>query len=288
MTLHYIEAFRGSVNRWECDENDHLNVRFYNRMTWECLHAAAPEIGLGEAWRVSSLHMRFLAEARLATPVAGYCALVGVAGETVTTLVELRNPMSDVVLANFVCELHVPRCELVEQPMLPLPPGTGARGLTAERAAPSAWNTAEAAAMGLANIGRGAIRPEECGADGTLSLYGYMGRMSDSMPHLWGRMQTEEELAARSDGFQGGAVLEYRMDYHDVLRTGDTFQVWSGLRHVGEKIQHFEHLMFHGGSGQCVMSAQAIGVVLDLKTRRSVPIPEARRRRMLGLMIGAQ
>lgn len=33
--------FRGSVNRWECDENDHLNVRFFVEKHWQSLCAAA-------------------------------------------------------------------------------------------------------------------------------------------------------------------------------------------------------------------------------------------------------
>ncbi|GIS19885.1 MAG: hypothetical protein CM15mP120_18010 [Pseudomonadota bacterium] len=30
-------SYRGSVNRWECDENDHLNVRFCEQKLWQTL-----------------------------------------------------------------------------------------------------------------------------------------------------------------------------------------------------------------------------------------------------------
>ena len=30
-------TYRGSVNRWECDENDHLNVRFCEQKLYQTL-----------------------------------------------------------------------------------------------------------------------------------------------------------------------------------------------------------------------------------------------------------
>ncbi len=281
--MNFVLGFRGSVNRWECDENDHLNVRFYNRMVWESLHSALPALGVDGDWRLHSVHQRYLAEARLATPIAGYCALVAADAEGVTVLVELRNPMRETVLASFVCVLHGARA--ASQAALQLPKHAGARGIV--DGAPSLEDVplSALAAHGPVQVGSGVFRPEECAADGVVPFYAYMGRISDAMPNLWARLQTEEEMAARSEGFQGGAVLEYRMAFHGMLRAGGAFEVWSGVRHVAEKTQQFEHLLYDSASGACIVSAQAIAVVLDLGTRRSVVIPESRRARMQALQI---
>ena len=37
-------VYKGSVNRWECDENDHMNVRFYSRKIAEALYGAVKSL----------------------------------------------------------------------------------------------------------------------------------------------------------------------------------------------------------------------------------------------------
>ena len=37
MTIMLTPLWRGSVQRWECDENDHLNVRFHFAIVDEAL-----------------------------------------------------------------------------------------------------------------------------------------------------------------------------------------------------------------------------------------------------------
>ena len=71
-------SYQGSVNRWECDENDHMNVRFYVRKLSETLFNGLLELGLSNSGGfddvvggLSSQHFRFLKEARLALPLAG-------------------------------------------------------------------------------------------------------------------------------------------------------------------------------------------------------------------------
>ena len=63
-----VPCYRGSVNAWECDENDHLNVRFYLAKTNQGLPFALDAIGLPAAAlaridahpRIRAQHVRFL------------------------------------------------------------------------------------------------------------------------------------------------------------------------------------------------------------------------------------
>ena len=43
-----------SVNRWECDENDHLNVRFFVRMAWESIDGWLQARSCRDGWRFAS------------------------------------------------------------------------------------------------------------------------------------------------------------------------------------------------------------------------------------------
>lgn len=284
-TLDWHLAFKGSVNRWECDENDHLNVRFYSRMAAEALANALADQGVRAPGRITLQHMRYLAEARLATPVSGHVACVGVTGPRLRHLIELRHSFSGVVLAAFLSESCIEHHGLPDKADQPLPPHAGPRGLEREDSPFGVIRRPDAANLGFALIGKGVISRAECDADGLFPAHALMGRMSDAMPNLWAVLQTAEEQSARSNGFQGGAVLEYRMWHHGVLRAGDRYEVWSGVREVGAKLQRFVHLMFDAGSDACVMSGEAVAVVLDLQARKAVEIPMERRQRMLALRV---
>ena len=62
--------YRGNVNTWECDENGHLNVKFYSSKVGEGMGVLAEQIGLGRdvlaglnaRLSVDEQHLRFLRE----------------------------------------------------------------------------------------------------------------------------------------------------------------------------------------------------------------------------------
>jgi acyl-CoA thioester hydrolase len=118
---------------------------------------------------------------------------------------------------------------------------------------------------GFKIIGAGVIQSDECGSDGSLRIHQYMGRISDSMPHLWGLLHAE---TGELDDNEGGAVLEYRLRYHRPLNLGERFVVKSGIGGVSEKVQQFAHLLFNADDGAICVSAEAAGVRMDLIERR--------------------
>ena len=61
---------------------------------------------------------------------------------------------------------------------------------------------------------------------------------------------------------------------------GSVFSIQSGVAATGRKTQHFVHLFYDEASRACVATAQGIAVALDLKTRKAIELPEARRRRI--------
>ena len=79
-------SYRGSVNRWECDENDHLNVRFCEQKLWQTLAGGLLQSGLVQENQIDDLplrltgqHLRFQQESRIATPISGYFSVISVA-----------------------------------------------------------------------------------------------------------------------------------------------------------------------------------------------------------------
>lgn len=128
----------------------------------------------------------------------------------------------------------------------------------------------------------GLIQTDECTFDGMLKNHHYMGRLSDSMPHLWGMLFKE---IAEPNPNEGGAVLEYRLRHHRPLRAGMPFVIQSGIAEVGAKVQRFVHLLFNADTGQVALSAEAVGVRMDLTARRAMTLDETRLAQMQKLRI---
>jgi len=59
----------------------------------------------------------------------------------------------------------------------------------------------------------------------------------------------------------------------------------AGVREVGEKTQTMAHIMMNTRTGRCAAQAAAVGVAMDLTTRKAVAIPEARRARLQSMRL---
>jgi acyl-CoA thioester hydrolase len=135
----------------------------------------------------------------------------------------------------------------------------------------------EARRLGFRTMGRGVIQAPECDSDRVMLRHHYIGRISDGMPNLW--------AFSNEDGELGGAVVEYRLNYRAPIHEGEIFHQLSGIRSLGAKTQYMVHLMFNETTGELALSAEAVGVAMDLETRKAVPVSDRRRAQMLDLML---
>ena len=272
-------TYRGSVNRWECDENDHLNVRFCEQKLYQTLLSgllANDCIGVADVAdlprNVRRQHIRFQAESRIAAPLGGYfSALVS---DDFQVVVELRNEATGTVACSMLCDFAddrlVSRLRALSDPVHPDAIGH-AWGQGIQRNLDlHDLSCEQAAELGFRIIGSGVIEQEECSAESMLLPYHCMGRISDSMPHLWGTIFPE----SHADGKVGGAVVEFRRTYEDVLMSGDPFQIMSGIVEVGPKVQSFAHLIFNLRTNTCCVNAQAVALRMDLAARKAITLDE--------------
>ncbi|MEM9623537.1 MAG: hypothetical protein AAF993_17970 [Pseudomonadota bacterium] len=290
-------AYRGSVNRWECDENDHLNVRFYMQKHWQTLvaglqtFAAVPAASLGSlsegGLRVQQV--RFLAECRIADPLSGYWSVVRGDNGALQVLTELRHSLSDQVRSSCVHQfesglldgLGDVEIQHVDGVVEDLPDHAGGRGVADEDLGYCDLALHQLADYGFKVIGMGCVSPEETLSSGCLAMHHYMGRLSDSMPHLWaGLGRSHAPLGQGQGDGDGGAVLEYRLRYHQPLRINQCFVVHSGLMESGAKLQRFAHLCFARDTGKLAVSAEAVGVRMDLLTRKARVMSDGEQARM--------
>ncbi|HCY05283.1 MAG TPA: hypothetical protein DHU16_07490 [Gammaproteobacteria bacterium] len=269
-------TYRGSVNRWECDENDHLNVRFCEEKLWQTLVSGLLQLGAiteGDVdelpARIACQHLRFQQESRVATPISGFLSVLpdDVAGQF-NILVQLRHGVSDEPLCSCLFLVDGLDCETAE-----ISPSAIAHALPKGVELDLPYHVLDlsgALEKGFVVTGRGVIQRNECTSNGLSLPHNYMARTSDSMPNLWTHLAGDERV---SDA-EGGAVVEFRRQYHEPLRANQAFTVVSGLLSAQGKIQRFGHMLFNAGTRACCASAQVIAVRMDLNARKAIALSD--------------
>lgn len=284
-TLDPISCYYGSVNRWECDENDHLNVRFYAEKMNQAIAVFLRAAGL-EGCRVVTQHIRFVQEARIATPLRIDCAPVSVGDDRFELLSVMCQNLTDDPIAAFLSAVEwEDEAPTRWQPLAEVPEWATPRGVDPENLYTVPDDLVRAEQLGFRTMGRGIIGAVECDARGELLLHHYVGRISDGMPNLWGFETADAAERRDAEGELGGAVVEYGLTYRTPLRAGDVFHQLSGIRSLGDKTQHMVHLVFNETTEALSLSAEAIGVAMNLDTRRAVSISSGRRAQMAELML---
>ncbi len=304
-----IDIYKGMANTWECDENGHLNVRYYVAKVREGLATLWHDIGLTRSVRgaagadmvVLDKHLRFLREVHPGQGLIGRAGVLEVGDHWMRVYVELVNSHSDAVAATFNMLIHYLGTETGNPEAIPSDVQDRAKALAmelpdygaprsipldgpsiADSGAPSLSDTDD---MNLHEISRGLIHSVECDDyDRLLNEY-YIGRISDGIVHLTRRFRPSDTGKERSLTKYGGAVLEYRLRFHQPLRKGDIIVIRSGLKEVLEKANRMVHWTFNGETGALVSSSEAVGITLDLEARKVVALPEERRKHLETLVV---
>lgn len=287
----FTPCYWGSANQWECDENDHLNVRFYAHKINQATALMVSHISDATPANVLSAirhqHIRFIAESRAATPLRVDCGVAGHGSGLLDIVSLMHDNLSGTVLAAFRTTLDMSPWqvddrpdELVDAPDLARPRGLDPAALPEP---PSSWERARD--MGYRIVGRGVISGEECDEAGRLLPHAYVGRVSDGMPNLWAFLNPPGDQSARTAGELGGAALEQRLSIRHPLARDAVFTQLSGVRSLGRKTQHMAHLLYDESRGHVSAAMEAVGVAIDLNTRRAVPISEERRQHLEALLL---
>ncbi len=275
-----IPTFSTAVNTWQCDENDHLNVQFYTEFGHEASAHLLAELGLGPRARraaglevrAASDHIRYLREFREVDPVQVLSAPVEVGDRHLLAYHEIRNPSEGTVAATMrrriVCDRSWPDAfrARAEAAIVALPDNAKPRSV-GKLDLPD-LELGDAARRGLIDIGRSVIAPAECDEAGEFLPHHQFGRYSDGAPLLWNHLGFDR--TAMQDRQEGSVVVEMLNHYHRPLRAGDLVVVMSGLAAFTDKVLTFTHFLFEAETGTLAACAEAIGMKLDQKVRKTM------------------
>ena len=276
-----IPTFATAVNTWQCDENDHLNVQFYTDFAHRAQVLLLAELGLGPraqravgmSPRLVSDHVKYLREFRVVDGVEVRSAPVELGARDLLSYHEIRNSgdgtIAATVLRRVACDRDWPaafrsRAEAARAvpPAIAQPRSVGARWPL------PALTLADAAARGLIAIGRSVVMPDECDADGAYQPRHVFARYSDGAPILWNHLGFDR--SGMQERGEGSVVVEMLNEYRAPLAAGDLAVVMSGLADHTDRILKFAHFLFEAETGRLAACAEAVGMKLDQKLRKTM------------------
>lgn len=264
-----IETQRSFVNSWECDENFHMNIQFY----WKRFGDAAQiffHLANAERQPWIDRHVRYHGELHMATnTVVNSC---GIANENQVAH-ELINSDSGKLSATAI-DLYAdpiggngPNIETADEAALP-------RSLPTEPL--SIIDTDQVISSGLGVIShRSVITPHECDQGGNLLDQFYIARFSDAASHLWNHLGVTRSWM--HDHGLGTVAVEMKATRHAQVRVDTMLEAVTWLESISNKTFSFRHQISDMASGEALYSGAVTALLMDLKERRAVELPDMMR-----------
>lgn len=280
-----VESGRGVVNTWECDENAHMNVQFYWAKFADADAHFLAMTGLGPnlIGPRRTRHVRYHKELRAGTGLVftSFCAPDG--PHPFAVVHEMREAETGVVAATALDGYYPPPATIQALASKEAKYGGPTSDLAKPRAfaaPPSTLDVKEAAlfARGAAVTYRGRVLPSDCEADGGMGDRGYVARVTDAASHAWDLAGLTRALLDRSGA--GRVAVEMKLTRGAPLVAGDLVHIVTGFLSVERTTFAMRHHLFETRSGRPAAVVDVVALILDLGTRRSMPLPEIARARI--------
>jgi len=283
-----LETLKSFVNTWECDENNHLNVQFYFERFEDADRHFHLIAGLDPALageRISR-HVRYHRESHVADLQVVRSGLYDQAAGSLTILHVLYDLGSGAIFATAL-DLYRPPRPLPEVLLNGLPEAPeaerrAARPRSFAEALPALSVSAEALMRSGGFISYyGVVKPAHCTAEGALDDRSLIACISNAAAHVWETAPMTRDWLDRHT--YGRVAVEMRLAYGAPVPVGTLTRVISKWSAVQRTSFAFRHHVMDARTGACHAIVEATGLVMDLNTRKAVPLPEDFRASLLKL-----
>ena len=119
---------------------------------------------------------------------------------------------------------------------------------------------------------RGHVKPAMCDHLGHMNVGRYTEICGDGIFYLQGLLGLDptEAAAGRGPAF---AVVHADAQFLREVRVGEVLRLETGVIEIGTKSCTFDKRIFAGNSGELAFACRFRSALLDLATRRAIPIP---------------
>src|SRR5215510_11764296 len=270
----WIETYRGTVFRWEVDDNDHFTVAYYMARIGDASVGMLHALGTGPVPTVDCF-IRYHKELRVGDIMHIDSAVIAVDADGIVIGHKLFESAAGEV------------CTTVEQRLAMALDPTTQRALDARR---GAWDgpardirPRPRSLEGFRDSCRDTVKPWEIDLTGQLSLSATVHRFSASNAHVMAAFGVTPAYMRQTH--RGLSTFEFQLALRGEVQAGDPLVVRSALVHVGHSSLRFFHSMLDERSGTEVASLEQSGVHFDQDRRRPTPLPDELRGRAQAMLV---
>jgi len=270
----WLETYRGTVPRWEVDDNDHFTVAYYMTRISDASVAMLHALGTGPAPTVDCF-IRYQKELRVGDLIHVDSAVIAVDADGIV--------LGHKLFESAAGEL----CTTVEQRLAIALDAAARRALEARR---TAWDgpardvrPRPRSLDGFRDSSRDTVKPWEIDLTGQLSMSATVHRFSGSNAHVLASFGVTPAYMRESR--RGLSTFEFQLALRGEVQAGDPLVVRSALVHVGNSSVRFFHTMLDERSGTEVATLEQSGVHFDQDRRRPTPLPDELRARAQALLV---
>ncbi len=274
-----LDATLDLVRGRECDVMGHMNVQFYaQRVTAaEAMAVAAAGVGDGAVVRPLEQRYRFAGELRAGDTVASQVMPIGRGAPTLRVEIAGGDGRPAAVVESDLAAADGAPIDLSYRFVPP------AQETNDPVWSAGDWFPGAADRERMAILSRAEVAAWHVDHTGVMPPRFFFDRMAGGVPFLLAGMGLDRPYMLRHG--LGRAAVGYRLRYLRWPRAGDCLELRSGIGLVRDKTWRFRHVFIDLADGEAVCSAEAVIVLLDLSSRRAVPLPAEIRSRAAALEI---
>lgn len=268
----FVETYRGFVNTWQCDENDHLNVQFYFKNFAEAaeIFALRHKMERIPASRPKVRHVRYLRELRNASSITVKSALISDGEHQGHIIHLLENVSENVVSATALDTCEAPPAGLPtvksEDLAFALPRGIPV-GFLPEQPLDELITDSKAITTNYS-----IIQPAQCNINGEMLAQQYISHVSDCASHIWSHIGVTTKFLDEHN--YGRVAMEMKLSVIEPVKVGAAIEIVSFCHGMSEKTFTMRHQMQDLETGKTYATVQVINLIMDLEKRKAVPVPD--------------
>ncbi|MEC9344309.1 MAG: thioesterase family protein [Pseudomonadota bacterium] len=268
----FVETHRGFVNTWECDENAHMNVQFYFRAFQQASEIFSLQANGSNAGSRSAIvrHVRYHRELAVARSTLVRSAVLG-EGEHAGAIVHLLFDADSGELS--ATALDRPGYRVTGMPVCKAADVGSAmpRGVASGPTLPE--NTQVMIDAGRAFVsGFTVTRADDHGEDGDMLANALVSRLTDAAAHVWtfAGIAADWLIGTR----HGRVAVETKLTRYTRIEAGAALRLVSWIGVMEEKTFTIRHQFEDMATGEAVAAADIRCLVMNLESRRAVPVPQ--------------
>lgn len=270
-----IETHRSFVNRWECDENSHMNVQFYLKRFDEAsriYRALVP--ATGAAGDLAMRHVRYhkeLDEGDGAIIRTGLVSEGPFKGRMVHVMTHAITGEICTTALDTITTADIPGDNPAAVFLDTVPDAVLPRGLDAGLIEPAQVDELLASGRAITTH-YSIVEADELAGNGTLITNRIVSRFTDGAPHVWDHGGVTTSWLQENNF--GRVAVEMKIMSAAACEPGTALRLISWVAEVSGRTMRIQHQLQEINGGAVVALGAVRCLVMDLEKRKAVALPE--------------